>query len=213
MAGRRLLSEGHDHHLPHAPRAVYLRGWKAVLVFGVSLQLRVEGGESIAIVGLSIRMTPVGCSEASLCEDAKRMQRSVVMPGEERKMQSGPHRPPARIKSGGRHAFDGGEQRQETVWRNYSRVCSQRAVAPLPYTRGRENEPPATSAFCPAQFRCADFGLKSENRACAFCADWLDFDRKSRDAHPNQTSLNKTAPPSTRERPAPSVGSRSGIGP
>ena len=94
-------------------------------------ELRVEGGESIAIVGLSIRMTPVGCSEASLCEDAKRMQRSVVMPGEERKMQSGPHRPPARMKSGGGHAVGGGEQRQETVWRNYSRVCSQRAVAHL----------------------------------------------------------------------------------
>ena len=45
-------------------------------------ELRVEGGEGIAPVGLSIRMTPVGCSEASLCEDAKRMQRSVVMPGE-----------------------------------------------------------------------------------------------------------------------------------
>ena len=95
----------------------------------------------------------MGCSEASLCEDAKRMQRSVVMPGEERKMQSGPHRPPARIKSGGGHAVDGGEQRQETVWRNYSRVCSQRAVAPLQFTRG-ERERAALVSVCQQAALC-----------------------------------------------------------
>ena len=67
MAGRRLLSEGHDHHLPHAPRAVYLRGWKAVLVFGVSLRTAGRRRRKYSDCWFEYQ------------DDASGMQRSVVM--------------------------------------------------------------------------------------------------------------------------------------
>ena len=166
MAGRRLLSEGHDHHLPHAPRAVYLRGWKAVLVFGVSLRTAGRRRRKYSDCWFEYQ------------DDASGMQRSVVM---RRCEANAVKRRYARrgtedAKRAPQTACENKERRRACSrrWRTTAGNCLAKLLTrvfsaggrALTSTReGRENEPP----FRYADFRYADFGLKSW-RAAKGCA-------------------------------------------